>query len=473
MKKKIVVIISFLLSGCMVGPKIEKPNISMPTAYDQKISQDVQDKISLDKWWEYFNDEDLNKYINIAIANNLDLKIAIEKIEETRSLYRIEKANLLPEVEMSAAAIRQGSSKNTISTTVLSLGTAVPGEGITSAKHFFQFGFDATWELDFFGKLRRSKQAACFAYQKEKDSALDIYITLLSDVAKTYINIITLKNKLIISEKKLSLAYQIYDLIIQKFDSGLSNEILEKEEYKTIQGLKEDIANLTTSYKSNIYRLAILLSREPENFEKEFDKVKDVPESIKEIEIGLPSDLLRRRPDIRKAEKFLYEQTANVGVAVAELFPSFSLVGTFNYESSKAKTWFRWSSKTWGIGPSFDFPLLDFGRRLANVDVKKSEQRQAVLSYKNTVLSALEDVENALVAYFYEKNNYLYVSEKLNAQRKITTLKQDLFQSGLNSEILFLQTQTDLLDIENEYLDKKRGVSVNLISLIKALGGGW
>lgn len=446
----------------MVGPKIQKPGTDLPIKYEQNGSS-KDNALSLDSWWKNFNDEDLNNYINIAIKNNYDLKIAIEKIEQARSIYRIKKADLFPEINLTAQTIRQQISKN--------LTTSFFQESIN--QNYFQFGFDAIWELDFFGKLARSKQAAYFSYLQTQDSLLNVYIILLSDVAKTYIDIITLKNKIRINERKLFLQNQIYELNLKKFESGLSSEILEKEQYKIIQSISQDIVNLKTFYKTNINRLAVLLGRIPEDLDKDFNKEKPIPQVAKDIDVGLPSELLRRRPDIRRAENLLYEKTANIGVAVAQLFPSFSLIGGFNYESSKTKNWFTWASKSWFIGPTFDLPLLDFGRRIANVDATKADEKQALYSYKNTVLLALEDVENALVSYFHEKQNLSLILNKYNAQKKITKLKKDLFTSGLESKINYLEYELVLLDDEDEYIDKERNVSIDLISLIKALGGGW
>ncbi|MFA6502617.1 MAG: TolC family protein, partial [Parachlamydiales bacterium] len=308
--KKIFIIISIFLTSCMVGPKIQKPGTDLPIKYEQNGSS-KDNALSLDSWWKNFNDEDLNNYINIAIKNNYDLKIAIEKIEQARSIYRIKKADLFPEINLTAQTIRQQISKN--------LTTSFFQESIN--QNYFQFGFDAIWELDFFGKLARSKQAAYFSYLQTQDSLLNVYIILLSDVAKTYIDIITLKNKIRINERKLFLQNQIYELNLKKFESGLSSEILEKEQYKIIQSISQDIVNLKTFYKTNINRLAVLLGRIPEDLDKDFNKEKPIPQVAKDIDVGLPSELLRRRPDIRRAENLLYEKTANIGVAVAQLFP--------------------------------------------------------------------------------------------------------------------------------------------------------
>ncbi len=461
--KKITTLISLLIfTGCTLGPKVERPRICMPGEFAQKLD-DTKEKLKLDEWWKNFNDESLNEYINIAIENNYDLKIAIEKIEEARSFYRIKKADLFPEIDLNAKAIREHRSENVVDTDFLGPLT----------QSFFQFGFDAFWEVDIFGRLRKNKEAAFYSYLQQQDSSLDVYITLLSDVARSYIDIVVLKRKIYLNEKKLALQKRIYKLTKEKFISGLADEIEPQDQIKIVENLKQNIIDLTTLYKNNIHRLAILLGQIPESLECDFSKMKKIPEITKEIEVGLPSDLIRRRPDIRKAEKFLYSQTALVGAKIAELFPSFSLVGDFNFEASKSKNWFQWASKAWSIGPSMNLPIIDFGRRLANVDVAKSLHRQAISAYKNSVILALEDVENALVAYFHEKQNYSFISKKLTAQKNITYLSRDLFTSGLDSETSYLQSRQTLIDVENEFIDKKRNVSVDLIALIKALGGGY
>jgi NodT family efflux transporter outer membrane factor (OMF) lipoprotein len=463
MKKRIIIsLFLILLKACKVGPNFEKPKISMPESYINFSTSEIKEALSLEEWWKFFNDDKLNEIIDLAIVNNYNLQIAFEKVIEARENYNIQNSKLFPQVDLNAKVIRERISQNLFTS---------PFQG-PAIQNFYQVGFDAIWELDFFGKIRRGKEAFFYEILSFENSKRDIYITLLSEVAKTYIDILSINETKNLIKNKVNNQNEIYILTKDLFKAGILSEINELEEYSLLKQLNEDYINLDTILNQNIYKLSSLLSISPESFIKDF-KIKNITPIVNNIiKIDLPSALLRNRFDIRKAENELAVTNANIGVAIAELFPNISLTSSFNYSSVKQSKWLNWASRAWSIGPNLNLPIIDFKKRVSNIKAKKSIFRQALLNYKNTVILALEDVESSLIAYFNEMQNLNLKKEKLDSKINKTNLFKAKFNSGLIDQISYLKQINNTLDVENEYIDKKRNLNVNLISLIKALGGG-
>jgi NodT family efflux transporter outer membrane factor (OMF) lipoprotein len=464
MKKSFIISLIFilLLKACKVGPNFEKPSVEMPSSYINTSAIEIKDALNIEEWWKFFNDDKLNEYIDFAIVNNYNLKIAFEKVIEARANYRIENSRLFPQINLDAQVIRERISQNLFTS---------PFQG-PAIQNYYQIGFDSIWELDFFGKIRREKEAALYELFSLEDSQRDVYITLLSEVAKTYIDILSVNEKTTLFKKKIKNQNEIYLLTKDLFTSGIVSEQNELEEYSILKQLQEDLISLNTILNQSIYKLSTLLSINPESFIKDFKIEKITPIVKNIIKIDLPSTLLRKRPDIRKAENNLARSNAFVGSAIADLFPKISLTTTFNYSSVQQSKWLTWASRAWTIGPNLDLPIIDFGKRISNIKAKKSVFRQSLLNYKNIVILALEDVESSLVAYFNEMENLKLKEEKLDAVIQNTNLTENLFQAGIISQISYLKKYNLQIEIQNEFIDTKRNLNINLISLIKALGGG-
>jgi outer membrane protein, multidrug efflux system len=486
MKPRYHFFLSLLLCGCMVGPNYHHPETAMPSEFEETESAEHVTDEQLCQWWKQFKDHMLDSLIEQAFHANYDYRIALEQIVEARAQYQIQRSFLWPEIDLNATAIRSRFSQ-TLMTSAAGLSTATgtaPSTSVStgatgsplapSIQNFFQVGFDAIWELDFFGKFRRGKQAAYDLWEASIDLAQNVMITVLSEVARDYVairglqlQINLLKEKIWVDEQELMLAKAL-------FDAGLDNLIQVEAFVSTLDTDKAALPVLETTLKQTIYALAVLLGRQPEGLVAEFEPYVPIPSGTEKVPVGLPSDLLRRRPDIRAAERQLAAATEQIGVNVANLFPHITLTGnSYGFESNQQNTWIIGKSRYWTVGPSLNWDLIDFGRTWGQIDVAKSLQRQALLTYEKTVISSLQDVEGALVAYFEEYKRLASFEDQVSADHCSFELTEDLYESGLLSELEALNAYKTLLDSENNLAQSQQALTSDLIALYKALGGDW
>lgn len=456
--KKLIFLI--LLSSCAVGPNYKKPQTSMPLKYaEQDLSTNEIE--SLKNWWETLEDPILNEMIQTAITNNYSLKIALEKIEETRAQYRIKRADLFPEIDLNAQACRTKISRNLI------LSSFYP----VTIYNYFQVGFDAIWEVDIFGRLRREKEAAYAQFEQSIENMRDVYITLISDVARYYVDICTVQNIIDLTNKKIDLQKEIYRLTSNLNSNGLESKILEEDRLANLKEEEEALKFYTTYLKDSAYNLAVLLGQEPETILKRLDQYTNVPIAIDKIKVGVPSTLLRRRPDIRAAERALAASTAKVGAAIARYFPTFSITGDSFLAADQLNNLFKNNSFAWNIGSFLNWPIITFGRLRANVDMMKSNEKQSLYNYENTVLNALKDVESALAAYYNEEKKLIEIQDEVTAYSKMSILEQNKYQNGLNNLSSYYEIEKIYIASSIKELESKRALCHDLIALYKALGG--
>lgn len=473
------------LSGCMVGPNYHKPETAMPSSFETKSDAEITSDETLRGWWKQLGDPLLDSLVEEAVRGNYDWRIAVEQIVETRAKYRIERSYLFPEVDLNAAANRSRFSDNLFTSSSIANSTAAgssPSSVVSSdnfpvpgtIQNFFQVGFDAIWELDIFGKFRRNKRAAYDLWEASQESAQDVLITLISEVAREYVSIRSLQQQILLTHKKIEADERLLYLAEVLFDAGLDNQIQIENLIATLQTDRAALPPLETALKQTIYGLAYLLGKQPEGFAAQFEELSPIPVSAGKVPGGLPSDLLRRRPDIRAAERQLAAATEMIGVAIADLFPHISLTGnTYGFESNKQNKWLIGASRYWNIGPSLNWNLLDFGRVKAQIRVQNSVQQQALLTYEQTVISSLRDVEGALVAYFEEQKRMADFEREVSANRRALELTEDLFAAGLFDELQVLSAIKTWIDSENHLIQSQQALTSNLIALYKALGGDW
>ncbi len=457
------IIFLLFLAGCNVGPNYKIPEHQMPLEFHETQEIDDGDDCDLISWWDRFDDLLLNQFVNEAIQENLDLQLALEKISEQRARYRIKLAELFPTVDLSGTERRVRISQSLFDSTFLGPPT----------QNFYQIGFDANWEIDFFGKLRREKEASFYAFESEIENTRNVYITLISEVAKTYVEIRSLQNQVDLLTQIITIDKSLSQLTYNLFEAGLSSEIEWQTALSQLQESKSSLPPIEALLKQQIHSLAFLLNKTPEDFGDTFSTKAPIPYNAQTIPIGLPSDLLRRRPDIRQAERNLASKTASIGAAIADYFPRFSLVGATGFEANRSHLLFSKNSYTWEIGPSIKWPILYFGRIRENIRVQNSLQEQAFLTYKQTILNALVNVEDALVNFYKEEKRYLLLEKDMKAKERKYWLNQDLTQSGLQDLQSMLTTYRNLLNAKNELLKSRQAQTTNLIALYKALGGEW
>lgn len=460
---KTVIYFLCMLTGCTVGPNYEQPQIPLPSEYKTQPSSHQKKERNLSNWWTQFDDPQLNVFIHEALSQNLDFKIAIEKINEVRAQYQIQAAELAPKIDMHAQKKRTHISQNLFEAPFL----GPPNQ------NFYRWGFDASWEIDFFGKRRRDKQASFYEYEATKESARDLYITLLSEVACQYIEICLIKYQIDLIKREILIQQELFELTHSLTDAGLNNGIDLQTSAAICDNTSAKLPLLETALEQKMNGLATLLGKAPQNFEINLKANRIIPFSIEEIPLSLPSDLLRRRPDIRRSERELAAATAHVGSAIADLFPRFSLIGDLGLVTNQSGNWLRGQSRMWSFGPTIDWPFLYFGRIRQNIHAQNARQKQALFAYEQTILTALKEVENSLISYYKEEKRYKRLQEELKAKNHIYNLKRDLYLSGLVNFQTLLQADQDSLNTERQLILSTATLSKNRVAIYKALGGEW
>ncbi len=464
MKKNIFIILGcFSLAGCMLGPKKDLPSTAFSPEYIEKSSVTTSEENTEVLWWKQFHDPTLNHLITIALEENFDLKMAREKVLELRANYRMESADLWPSINTFGSAVRLKKPQNIL---------GVPTIG-NPYQNFYVLGFDASWEIDFFGQNRSAKQAAYFNVLASEDNIHSTQVTVVSEVARLYTDIRTTQQRIYALEKKIKVQKKILFLAKTLTKSGLSDEVSLQAEMAEAAAYKSELPTLKSSLKNSIYQLTFLLGKSPGEISSVLEKRKPIPVAFGKIPIGLPSDLLRRRPDIRSAEKHYFASCSKVGEARAALFPNISLTAALAGASAQWNNIFSKASELWFVWPTVNWNIFQGWKQIANVKVQKSKQRQALISYEQAIAQALTDVESSLSAYAEEFITFSELQKQLVSKKKICELNKLLVQSGLEDQKKRLKALKDFYSIQDAYFQSKERYMANLISVYKALGGGW
>jgi multidrug efflux system outer membrane protein len=466
------------LVGCKVGPNYHGPERATPVAFseingDEPILSASEDLI---EWWKIFNDPFLDSLLNETMQGNFDYRAALERIIQARWEYSIQAAQILPEIngDFQAAHFR----------TSQSFSAASPGGN--PVQNLFQAGLNAVWQIDLFGKLRRSANASHLIWEATCEEARGVKISVLSEVVNTYATICAYQSRVDLAVQRVSSAEEMLGLTRAQFDAGLSNEQAVHISSASFESAKADLAFYEIGLKVNIYSLATLVGREPESVIQDFSSTHLIPSAMAIIPVGLPSDLLRRRPDIVQAERNLAAATEQIGVAVAELFPQIALTGSggtfgsfhsqganIGFSSDSANKLFSSQSRAWGFGSIISFPVFDFGKRAAGVSVQKSLAEQAYIAYQKTVIRALEEVEQSLVSYFNNEKRVGNLIEQVRAYEKTLVLTTDQFEAGVIDYLQVVQARVNLLSAIQTLTDGQQELATDLVSVYRALGGDW
>jgi multidrug efflux system outer membrane protein len=476
-KKYLCLFFALFLSGCLVGPNYHPPATLLPdhfTEDDPQATIEIDDNVFCE-WWGEWNDPVLNELMAITTQKSFDYRIALEMMWQARADYLIASANLAPQINVDTFATRARNSKSITGFASL-LGQTF--------QNFFLVGFDAVWQIDVFGGLERARRAARFTAESAAENTKAVQITVLSEVAMNYVAIRTLQTRVAIAQEIAESDRENLALVQDRFQAGLSSDIdveVARRLYDTDVAI---LKSLETTLKQGMYSLGSIVGLLPEEIADRLTPFGSIPQSSGKIPVDLPSELLRRRPDIRSVERSLAAATEQIGVAVADLFPQFSLTSSnlfgsrfqssnYGYASNHVSNLFKNASKTWSLGLATFWPIIDFGRRLEAVGLQTSVQRQALVTYEKTVVQAIGEVESSLIAYKNEEVSYLWLENEVQSALKSYGLYEDLYQSGLASYEQVLSSRKTLLNARNSFAQSAQALSTNLIALYKALGGEW
>jgi len=350
---------------------------------------------------------------------------------------------------------------------------ASTGAGVSRQLNLFQAGFDATWELDIFGGVRRSIEAADADIAASEESRRDVLVTLLSEVALNYTQLRGSQRRLAIAYENIAAQQDTVELSQTRYNAGFTNELDVSQAQAQLATTQSQVPLLETSIRQAIYQLSVLLGQPPDALVAELEQEAPIPATPPDVPVGLPSELLRRRPDIRTAERQLAAATARIGEAMADLFPKFSLTGSFGTQTRDIRHFLDAKSLFWSIGPAVSWPIFDAGAIRANIRVQNARQEEALATYEKTVLTAFQDVENSLVAYLNEQVRHRALAEAVAANQRSTDLSNELYGRGLAAFLNVLVSEQALYASQDQLVQSETTAVTNLISLYKALGGGW
>ena len=463
------------LAGCTVGPDFQRPAAEVPAHWSAPASEaPVVDG----PWWAGFNDPELTSLIDRSAAANLSLRQAALRIAEARAQRDVAAAARLPNLSANASFTSQRLSENTPTGRIFTSGGIPglpPGVGLNIPNPYgqYQLGFDASWEVDLFGRVRRSVEASDADAAAALEDSRDALVSLNGEVARSYIDLRGAQRKQAVAEAEIGALLDLLGLTRQRRGAGLTSDIDVTRATAQLTGAQAQLPLLDRQIAVDINQLSRLMDLQPGALAAELAAAGPAPPAPPEVPLGLPADLARRRPDIRAAEARLHAATARIGVAKADLFPRLTLNATGGLQAEDISALTNWASRFSNLGPRVDLPVFDAGRRRATVRVQDARAREAALAYADAVLGALHEVENTLVAYRTEQLRRDSLAATVAQNRDGLVLARQRYDAGLASFLDVLDAERTLQQNQLTLADSDAAVSTDLVAIYKALGGGW
>ncbi len=447
--------------GCTVGPRYQRPEIAVPKTFSEGSAAGPT---SIARWWTGFHDPILERLVQRAVEGSLDLEMSAARIREARAVRGMAAAAGLPQVAASGGYSR---SKQLVART----------NGITlaegsSGQNIFEAGFDASWEIDVFGGVRRDEEAALAQVEAAEEAREEVLVTLVADVARNYLELRGAERQIEILDHTVETQKETLGLARARFDSGMGADLDVARAEGLLATTLAQRPVLEILRRQSPLRIGVLLGRDPEALLAELEAPGALPTELPEIPLVLPSELLSRRPDLRRSERELAAATALIGVAMADLFPRFNIIGSFGRRSTDVSE-LNASSQFWSAGIGFRWPILVGGRIRANIRVQEARQEQALLQYQKAILLSLEETENALSAHTRELRRRESLRASVAANRRALGLATERYTSGLENFLSVLDAQRSVYAAEDQLVQSERNAAVTLIAVYKALGGGW
>jgi len=412
-------------------------------------------------WWTSFDDQLLASFVERAVGGNLDVRQAEARVREARASRRITASELWPQVGSSGSYVRQRTSKN--------------GIGVDPGHSFdlYQVGFDAAWELDVFGGIRRGVEAAeadIAAAEADRDAVL---VSLMAEVGLEYVTYRSLQQRILLANENLRVQEATRDLTHRLLSSGLAPELDVTRAEAQVATTAATIPILEQQAAQAMHRLSVLLGQPPMALAEELAPVGPIPAAPATVSVGMPSELLLRRPDVARSERELAAATAQIGVARRDLFPRFFITGVAGLQSLHASDLFDWESRLASIGPSITWPVFQGGAIRANIALKGATREEFLAAYQGVVLQAFQDVEDALVAFSRQQTTRARLEDAVRADRRSAELARTLYAQGLTDFLTVLDAERSLFLSQDTLAQSQRDVALDLVALYKAVGGGW
>ena len=514
------VVAAVTAGGCMVGADYQPPANPVPKGYGESHAgptTKASEPVDLSVWWRTFHDPELNSLVTRAIRGNNTFLQAQARVRQARAQLGVEWGNEFPTLALDGSYSRTqtartpgistgtsagnstsgsgtmttggtgstGSTGSTGTTGGTSSGTGTTGgsaggnnttvtSGLTKRQiDLYQAGFDAGWEVDIFGGLRREIEAAEYDLELQVDARRNALVTLTAEVGRDYVLLRGYQLQLQFANSNLASEKSTLELTRSRFRAGLTSDLDVAQAEASVAQTAASIPSLEIQIKQTIHALGVLIGEPPMTLAAELGKDRPIPVTPSEVPVGLPSELLRRRPDVRQAERQLAENTALIGVAVANLFPKFRLTGSVGQENTRFGLIARDQSTIWSFGPQIDWQILSYTQLRDEIRVSNAQQAQSLYAYHQVVLQSFADVEDALVAYAQDQVRQKALDDEVSANQRAVDLSTQLYERGLGDFLNVLTAQRALFAAQNDQATGRSNVATDLVQLYKALGGGW
>ena len=454
---------ALFVAGCtVVGRDYEQPEAELPTAWRESVEPGFSDRpAELAAWWQTLEDPVLDALVERATGQGLDVAEALARVREARALRGVAGADRFPTVDAELSYQRQGESENT------------QFGGFVKDTDLYTAGFDASWEIDLWGRVSRSIEAADADLAASVEDARDVLVTVVAETAINYVQLRGFQRRVEIARTNVALQEETLALVRARFESGLVTERDVAQAITNVEVTRSRVPAFEIGLRAAENRLAVLLGLAPGALAAELAAAQPIPVPPDDVAIGVPADLLRRRADVRRAERVLAAETARIGVAEGDLYPRLTLLGRLGVASEDLSSLDESSSNFFGIGPSLRWNVFDGGRLRQLVEAQDARAEQALLIWERSVLTALEESENAMTAFLREQARRLSLAEALTQSRLAVELARTQYSEGLSDFQTVLDSERALAVIEDELAQSDEAITTNLITLYKALGGGW
>lgn len=465
--KLLLCVSAVLSSGCMVGPTYVTPDTQLNKTWIEEAEFGVKQDTAVDAaWWQVFDDPVLVRVIDDAYRNNLDLRLAGVRVLQAMAVRNVTWGNLWPQSQTIDGSFARNRSSENFSPE----GLPPPPQNYWST---WSTSVDASWELDFWGKIRRSIEAAdaqLDASIADYDSAM---VSLVAEVASTYVRIRAIEERIEIARRNIKVQERGVFLSQEKFDAGATSLLDVTQARSFLAQTQAGLARLEGEYRQAVFQLSALLGSPPTLLEEYLGVPGKIPAAPRNVAVGAPADLLRRRPDVRFAERTAAAQSALIGVQKANLYPQFYLAGSIGLQSNKFNH--LWETASWAgvISPGFAWPFLNYGRIKNSVRAQDAAFQVAAINYQNTVLRAAQEVESSLAAFRGAQDQATRLAESQSQAQRSVDLSLEQYLEGEAPYTRVLQAQQTLLEVMDRYASARSAIATSLISTYKALGGGW
>jgi len=471
-------VLSLIVAACAVGPDYVAPTRQVPASFNEAPANtsangtEAHDKGTPahaidDAWWKILGDPVLEGLLEKALTSAPNIAEAQARVREARALTGVAGADRYPTVDAVGQYARQLGSEH------VPIGVPPGGLGQGAHSNLWQAGFDASWEMDVFGSQRRTVEAADANYQAVSEDRADVVLTLLAEVARDYVELRGAQRRIEVARKNLAIEQDLQKLTESLLAAGLAPQQDLLRAQAQVSDIEAAIPQFETDERAAAYRIAALIGQPSNETVAELSVPQPIPRAVSEVPIGLPSELLERRPDVRAAERRIAAANARIGIAQADLYPHFSLNAVTGLESLYFSSFSSASSGYYQIGPGITWRIFDAGRIRFQVRAESARTDAAAAAYQRSVLEAFRDVETALVSYANAKIRSNHLAAESAADQQATDIATLLYKKGVESFLPVLDAERSLYAAEDALALSERDSSLTLIALYKSLGGGW